>query len=84
MKSKKQQMTIEDLEQCAKFAIERDGKLTKKQISILVKKACENIKRPFFWEDYVSKHGVPNYGERGFSASPDAFIYYYFENLSIK
>lgn len=76
-------LTIEDLHKCANFAIERDGKLNRKQIEILSFKANNYIGTNYFWEWFVKKYGVPNYKQRGFSAGADRFSFYYFEDYSM-
>lgn len=73
-------LTIEDLRECASFAIKRDGGLTNKQIKMLSEKANKNIDTHYFWDWFVKKYGVPKYNERGWSQGLDKFSFYYFED----
>lgn len=80
----REKLTIEDLQGCAKDAIQRDGKLNDKQLTLIAKKGNDNLGTYYFWNWFVSKYGVPNYGQRGFSANPEQFARYYFEDLNTK
>jgi hypothetical protein len=73
---------IKDLKGAAQFAYKRDGTLTNKQIGILSRKANDKIGHKYFWNWFVSKYGVPEHGDRGFSAGPEQFAFYFFEDYA--
>jgi hypothetical protein len=76
-----QHLTFEDITQSAIEAILRQGKpLFKKQITACIKNS-QHLSASLFWDYYVNKNGVPKENEKGFLQGPDAYRYYYFENL---
>jgi hypothetical protein len=73
-------LMIEDLEESTKTFLKMQGCIYPKQLDILIKKG-NLIGANNFYEIFVEKYGVPKIGERGFSASAEQFVKYYFEDL---
>lgn len=78
--TKKTHLEVEDIRDFVINLYNLQNCLYEKQIKILIRKS-EKIGFSKFWEVFVEKYGVPNIGERGFSAPPEAFAKYYIEDI---